>query len=160
MVVQKSQKVCKVKTEFNNFRWGTNLYSCLYSLQKTHLEYSLACDIIDTAGSCKPMNKGCKLFVWWESPLATIQVQIGEFFLIWYWNPLALPYMVIGQPQWSWNTTTGQGNTVSLYTSNIWTILTVCQLIRLSWTTHNITKINGDQSWSLSDSIRQDSQSS
>ena len=55
------------------------------------------------------MNKGHKSLVWWESPLATIQVQIGEFFLIWYWNPLALPYMIIGQPQWSWNTTAGQG---------------------------------------------------
>ena len=87
--------------------------------QKAHFEYSLACDIIDTDGSCKPMNKGHKPFVWWESLLATIQVQIGEFFLIWYWNPLVLPYMVIGQPQWSWNTTTGQGNTVLLYTSKI-----------------------------------------
>ena len=70
-------------------------------------------DIINTTWSCKPMNKGCKPFGGWESPLATIQVQIGEFSLIWYWNSLALPYMVIGQPQWSWNTTTGQGNTVS-----------------------------------------------
>ena len=77
------------------------------------------CDIIDTDGSCKPMNLGHTGFVWWESPLATIQVQKGKIFLVWYWNSPVLPYMVIGQPHWSWNRIPGQGNTVSLYTSNI-----------------------------------------
>ena len=34
-------------------------------------------------------------------------------------NSQVLPYMVIGQPYWTWNMIPGQGNTVSLYLSNI-----------------------------------------
>ena len=55
----------------------------LYSLQKAHLEYSYPCDIIDTGQGCKPMNLGRKPLVWWELPLATTWVQIGDCYLIW-----------------------------------------------------------------------------
>ena len=55
----------------------------LYSLQKAHLEYSYPCDIIDTGYGCEPMNYSCKPFVWWELPLATKWVHIGDHHLIW-----------------------------------------------------------------------------
>ena len=55
----------------------------LYSLQKAHLEYSYLCDITDTGQGSNPMNLGHKPLVWWELPLTTTGVQIGNRYLIW-----------------------------------------------------------------------------
>ena len=74
----------------------------LYSLQKAHLNIHI-CDITDIDQDCKPMNLGHKPLVWWELPLATTWVQIGDCYLIgrkfaqcdhiWSWDtPLAREY--------------------------------------------------------------------
>ena len=44
------------------------------------------------------MNKGCKPFVWWESPLATIQVQIGNSSLFGIGIPWLYPIWSLGNP--------------------------------------------------------------
>ena len=64
------------------------------------LNIHLPCDIIDTNGSCKPMNLGhlwiCLVGITPSNNPGTER----ENCLICYWNSPALPDMVIGQPHW------------------------------------------------------------
>ena len=111
--------------ELSNFGQGFYPPACIYSLtgimgksMDLTLNIHISCYITDTDGRCKPMNLGC-LWIWWESPLTNNPGTEREI----------LPYMVRDSPyialyghwvtHWSWNTIPGQGNTVSLYLSNI-----------------------------------------
>ena len=40
-------------------------------------------NLADTGHGCEPMNYSRKPFVWWELPLATKWVHIGDRHLIW-----------------------------------------------------------------------------
>ena len=112
--------------ELSNFGQGFHPPACIYSLTgimgkslDPTLNIHISCYITDTDGSCKPMNLGC---LWICLVGITPRNNPGterEILPYMVWNSPALPYMVIGQPHWSWNTIPGQGNTVSLYLSNI-----------------------------------------
>ena len=112
--------------EISNFGQGlyppTYIYSLMGIMGKSldpTLNIHFSCYITDTDGRCKPINLGHLLICFVGINPSNNPGTEREILPCMVRDPLMLPYMVIGQPHWSWNTIPGQGNTVSLYLSNI-----------------------------------------
>ena len=56
---------------------------CLEKNLDPTLNFHISCYIIDTVEGCNQWIKAASEFVWWESPLATIQVQKEKYYLMW-----------------------------------------------------------------------------